>query len=353
MKLRPWTMMLTMLAGWINQHQQDVIEYLKAENAILKEKIGKKRIILSDEQRRRLAVLAKKIARKGLDEICGIFSPDTVLHWHRDLIARKYDGSKCRKYGRPQISEEIRKLIIKMAKKNRGWGYPRIQGQLKYLKFEVSVRTIANILKKEGLEPQPDRQRKTTWAEFIKCHWKSLSAIDFFHCEIYTIKGLTRYMVFVAIDYSTRKVEIAGIIEQAHGDWLKQIAKNLTDPFAGFLKNKKYVVRDRDPLYTDAFIEILRAGGVKAIKSMPMAPNFSPFVERFIRSIKSECLDRMLIFGEAHLRHVIKNCIEHYHFERPHQSLDNKIIKPPPQGKGKIVCHERLGGLLKFYKRAA
>jgi len=160
-------------------------------------------------------------------------------------------------------------------------------------------------------------------------------------------------MVFVAIDYSTRKVEIAGIIEQAHGDWLKQIAKNLTDPFAGFLKNKKYVVRDRDPLYTDAFIEILRAGGVKAIKSMPMAPNFSPFVERFIRSIKSECLDRMLIFGEAHLRHVIKNYVDHYHFERPHQSLDNKIIKPPPQGKGKIVCHERLGGLLKFYKRAA
>jgi transposase len=353
MKTRPMTMLLVMLAGWINRHQQDMIEYLKEENAILKEKLGKKRLILSDEQRRRLAVLAKRIGRNGLNEICGIFSPDTILRWHRELIAKKYDGSKCRKYGRPQISDELRNLIIKMAKQNRGWGYPRIQGQLKYLGYKVSASTIANILNKEGLEPQPDRQRKTTWAEFIKIHWKSLTAIDFFHTEIYTIKGLTRYMVFVAIDYSTRKVEIAGIIEQAHGDWLKQIAKNLTDPFAGFLKKKKYVVRDRDPLYTDAFIEILRAGGVKAIKSMPMAPNFSPFVERFIRSIKAECLDRMLIFGEAHLRHVIKNYVEHYHFERPHQSLDNKIIKPPPQGKGKIVCHERLGGLLKFYKKAA
>lgn len=159
-------------------------------------------------------------------------------------------------------------------------------------------------------------------------------------------------MVLVVIDYATRKVEIAGIIEQAHGKWMQQMAKNLTDPFSGFLKNKKYVVRDRDPLYTDAFIEVLKAGGVEAIKSMPLAPNFSPFVERFIRSIKYECLDRMLIFGEAHLRYIVENYISHYHEERAHQGLDNQIIKPPPQGKGKIVCHERLGGLLKFYKRA-
>ena len=168
MKLRPWTMMLTMLAGWINQHQQDVIEYLKAENAILKEKLGKKRLILSDEHRRTLAVLAKKISRKALDEICGIFSPETLLKWHRDLIARKYDGSKCRKYGRPQISDELRKLIIKLARQNRGWGYPRIAGQLEYLGFIVCPRTIASILAKEGLEPQPDRAKKTTWAEFVK-----------------------------------------------------------------------------------------------------------------------------------------------------------------------------------------
>jgi hypothetical protein len=353
MKTRTWTVFLVMLAGWINRHQQDMIEYLKAENAILKNRIGKKRIILSDQQRRTLAVLARKISYKALSEICSVFSPDTLMKWHRELIAKKYDGSKCRKHGRPQISEELRNHIIKMAKKNRGWGYTRIQGQLKYLGYKVCPKTIANILKKEGLEPQPDRQRKTTWAEFIKCHWKSLSAIDFFTTEVYTLKGLTRYMVLVAIDYSTRKVEIAGIIEQAHGDWLKQIAKNLTDPFGGFLKKKKYVVHDRDPLYTDAFINILKAGGVKAIKSMPMAPNFSPFVERFIRSIKAECLDRMLIFGEAHLRYCISEYMKHYHQERPHQSLGNEIIEPPPKGRGRIICRERLGGLLKFYRRAA
>ena len=240
-----------------------------------------------------------------------------------------------------------------MAKQNRDWGYPRIEGQLEYLGFTVSPRTIANILRKEGLEPQPDRTKKTTWSEFIRSHWESLSAIDFFHAEIYTLKGLTRYMVLVAIDYATRKVEIVGIIEQAYGDWMKQLGRNLTDPFNGFLKDKKYVVRDRDPLYTEAFIKILRAGGVKAIKSMPMAPNFSPFVERFIRSIKYECLDRMLIFGESHLRYCINQYVSHYHEERAHQGLDNKIIDPPPNGQGEIVCHERLGGLLKFYKRAA
>ncbi len=202
---------------------------------------------------------------------------------------------KNRNMGRPPISEELRNIIIKMASQNRDWGYTRIQGQLKYLKFKVSVKTIANILTKEGLEPQPDRKKKTTWAEFIKSHWQSLTAIDFFTAEVYTLKGLTRYMVLVAIDYATRKVEIVGIIEQAHDDWLKQIGKNLTDPFCGFLKEKKYVVHDRDPLYTNAFINILKAGGVEAIKSMPLAPNFNPFVERLIRSKKYEFLDRMLI----------------------------------------------------------
>lgn len=353
MTKRLHVMLLIMLAGWINRHQQDMIDYLKEENKILREKRGKKRLLLNDDQRRRLAVLGCKLGRKSLAEICQSFSPDTLFGWHRALVARKYDGSKRRGMGRPQISDKLRSAIIDIAKDNRDWGYIRIQGQLKYLGFKVTTSTIGKVLKKAGLEPQPDRKRKTTWAEFIKTHWQSLSACDFFTTEIYTVKGLTRYMVFVVIDYATRKVEIAGIVEQAYGDWMKQVAKNLTDPFCGFLKDKKYLIRDRDPLYTEVFIEMLKAGGVKSIKSMPLAPNFSPFVERFIRSIKSECLDRMLIFGEAHLRYCIEQYIEHYHTERAHQSLDNTIIEPPPQGTGEIVRQERLGGLLKFYRKAA
>lgn len=346
-------MLLMMLAGWINRHQQDMIDYLKEENKILREKLGKRRLLLNDDQRRRLAVLAHKLGRKALEGISEVFSPDTLLRWHRTLIARKYDGSKRRGLGRPQISEELRTAIIKIAKDNRDWGYIRIQGQLKYLGFKVSVATIGNVLKKAGLEPQPDRKRKTTWSEFIQSHWQSLAACDFFTTEVYTLKGLTRYMVFVVIDYATRKVEIVGIVEDAYGGWMSQMARNLTDPFCGFLRNKKYLIHDRDPLYTKGFQQTLRAAGVKPIKSMPLAPNFNPFIERFIRSIKSECLDRMIIFGEAHLRYCMEQYVEHYHTERAHQGLDNTLIEPPPQGTGEIVRQERLGGLLKFYRRAA
>ena len=253
MKIRPFTILLAMLAGWINRHQQDIIEYLKAENTILRGKFGKKRIILNDDQKRLLAVSGKKLGRKVLSDICCAFSPDTILKWHRKLIARKYDGSRNRKAGRPRISEQLEELVIKFAKHNRNWGYLRIAGQLKYLGYKISHRTASDILKRYGLEPSPKRLKKTTWKEFIKAHWGSLAAIDFFSTEIYTLKGLIRYMVLVVIDYSTRKVEVAGIIEQAYGDWMKQMAKNLTDPIGGFLKDKVYLIHDRDPLFTEEY----------------------------------------------------------------------------------------------------
>ena len=342
-----------MLAGWINRHQQDAIEYLKAENKILRDKLGKKRIILNNEQRMYLAALGRKLGRKVLSEICCTFSPDTLLHWHRDLIAKKYNGTKNRKPGRPRLSEALEKLILKIVKHNRHWGYTRIVGQLKYLGFKVSHQTIGNVIKKYRLQPSPERSKKTTWNEFISSHWESLAAIDFFTKEIHTIKGLRRYMVLVAIEYSTRKVQVVGIIEQAYGEWMEQMARNLSDPFDGFLKGKRYLIHDRDTLFTKAFRRILKASGIKTVRTTPMAPNLNPMIERFIRSIKSECLNKMIIFGEAHLRYVVSSYIDHYHQDRPHQGIGNEIIDPPPQGNGEIVCHERLGGLLKYYRRAA
>jgi putative transposase len=181
----------------------------------------------------------------------------------------------------------------------------------------------------------------------------SLAAIDVSTYEVYTLPGLTRYMVLVTIDYATRKVNVAGIIQRAHGEWMLQKARNLTDQFSGFLKDKKYLIHDRDPLFTEEFCQILKSSGIAPIRTLPMAPHLSCIVERFIRSIKSERLDRMLIFGERHLEYVIKEYVEHYHTERPHQGLGNEIIEPPPQGDGEIVCRERLGRLLKFYRTAA
>jgi putative transposase len=358
MTTKPWMMLVAIMAGWINRQQQEALEYLKEENKILRDELlkatGKKRVILNDTQRRRLATLAKGIGRKMLGEISDIFSPDTILMWHRKLVAKKYDGSKNRgKGGRPRISDYLRQLIITMALDNKHLGGKTLHGYLKYLGLKVSSTTINRILREHGIEPNPDRPEKTTWNEFIRTHWDSLAAIDFFTTEIYTIKGLMRYMVLVVIDYKTRKVEIAGIIPQAYGDWMKQIARNLTDPMNGFLKDKKYLVHDRDPVFTEAFKEILRAGGIKPVKTTVASPNLNPFAERFVRSIKYECLNKMLILGEKHLRYVVNEYMEHYHTERPHQGIGNVIIEPQPQGKGQIVCHERLGGLLKSYRRAA
>ena len=358
MKIKPTTMLLTMLAGWMNRQQQEVIEYLKAENSILKEELlkatGKKRIFLNDSQRRRLAILGKRLGRKLLSEICSAVSPDTLLLWHRKLVAQKYDGSKHRsKFGRPRISDELKQRIIDMALDNKHLGVRKLYGYLKYLGLKVSPATISRVLREHGIEPCPDRPEKTTWNEFIKSHWDSLAAIDFFTTEVHIIRGLVKIMVLFCIDYKTRKVEIAGIIPQADGRWMMQMARNLTDTFDGFLRNKKYLIMDRDPLFTEAFRQILKDSGVTPLRTTVASPNLNPFAERFVRSIKHECLNKMIIFGERHLRYVVSEYMDYYHHSRPHQSLDNNMIEPLPQGKGEIVCHEQLGGLLKSYRRVA
>ena len=358
MNSKPMVMFLTMIAGWMNRQQQEIIEYVMAENDILREELqkatGKKRLILNDKQRRKLAILGKRLGRSVLARVCRSFSPDTLMLWHRKLVANKYDGSKNRgKGGRPPISDYLKQLIVDMAKDNKHLGVRKLYGFMKYLGYKVSATTISRVLREHGIDPCDDRPERTTWNEFIKRHWDSLAAIDFFTKEIWTPRGLVKYMILVVIDYKTRKVEIAGIIPQAHGDWMKQMARNLTDPIDGFLRDKKYLIHDRDPLFTKEFRAILKAGGVTCKKTSVASPNMSPFVERFIRSIKHECLNKMLIFGEKHLRYCTEQFIIHYHTERPHQGIGNNIIDPQPQGKGEVVCHERLGGLLKSYRRAA
>ena len=185
MQTRPWTMLLMMLAGWLNRHQQDVIEYLREENKILREKIGKKRIILNDNQRMRLAHLGKRLGRKVLQDACCAFSPDTVLMWHRKLVAMKYSSAGNTRPGRRRISAEPEKLIIMFARKNKTWGSRRIKGALKHLGYKVCHTTIDKVLIRNGYDPSPDRTRKTRWSEFLKSHWESLAAIDFFTTEIY------------------------------------------------------------------------------------------------------------------------------------------------------------------------
>ena len=298
----------------------------------------------------------KPLGRKLLGEVCTLVTPETVLRWFRMLVARKYDGSAKRGPGRPRVGESIEQLVVRMAKENGSWGYGRIQGALENLGHSVSRSTIARILKDHGIEPAPQRRKGMSWATFLKSHWEVLAATDFFTIEVMTLRGLVRYHVLFVIEQCTRRVEVAGIVPEPDGTWMSQVARNLTDPFDGFLRVKRYLIHDRSPLFTKEFIAILKAAGVKTIKLPPRSPNLCPHAERFVRSIKSECLAKMIFFGEKQLRRAIEHFIAHYHAERNHQGVGNRLLEPGEsvgRGDGEVRCRERLGGLLRYYHRAA
>lgn len=178
--LQPWQLLLVILAGWVNQLQQRIIEFQRTEIELLKKRLGKKRIVLNDDERRRLAVKAKVLGRKVLQEIGCLFTPDTLLRWHRELVAQKWDYSARRKKkpGRPPTPQGIVQLVVQMARENPGWGYDRIQGALANLGHEISDQTVGNILKAHGIEPAPQRKRQTRWKTFLKAHWDVLGATD-------------------------------------------------------------------------------------------------------------------------------------------------------------------------------
>jgi transposase len=202
---------------------------------------------------------------RGARRLLGV-TPATLLAWHRRLIAEKYDGSKQRGPGRPPTKDEIQQLVVRMATENRAWGYRRIQGALANLGHEVGRGTIANILREHGLEPAPERERKTTWKEFLSRQQDVIVAADFFSIEAWTRHGLTRFLVLFLIDLSTRRVEIAGVTRDATGLWMSQVARNLSDAAEGFLIGKRYLIHDRDPLFTEEFSKIIPASGIKSVK---------------------------------------------------------------------------------------
>jgi len=341
--------------GWVNRHQQDVIEYLQEENRSLLEQLGGRRLRFTDQQRRRLAVKAKAIGRKRLFEIGTLVTPDTLLRWHRQLIAKKYDGSKTRRPGRPKTAVEIETLIVRMARENPRWGYTRIRGALYNLGHEIGRNTIKRILLNNGFDPI--RKKGMSWETFLKAHWGAIAATDFFSVEVITQSGLVRYFVLFVIDLKTRRVEIAGIIQQPEKAWMSQIARNLTDAEDGFLNGSRYLIHDRDPLFTKSFREILKSSGVTTVKLPARSPNLNAYAERFVRSVKSECLAQIIPLGERHLRHAVKEYTEHYHVERNHRGIGNELIDDQ-RGRidmtGGIERRERLGGMLSYYyKRAA
>ena len=304
----------------------------------------------------RLAVRAKTLGRRVLAEIATLVTPETLLAWHRKLIAQKYDGTAHRAPGRPRIAGEIEALVVRMAEENRDWGYRRIEGALSNLGHDLARSTIAQIVQRHGIEPAPERKKKTTWKEFLGRHWELIVATDFFTVEVWTRRGLQRFIILFFLDLSTRKVEIAGIAQAANGLWMRQIARNLTDAEQGILTGKRYLIHDRDPLFTADFLEMIADAGVESVKLPPRSPNLNAYAERFVRSIKEACLDRVISFGEESRRTAIQNFVAHYHSERNHQGLANQLISPEAghlDNAGEVQRRQRLGGMLNYYYRAA
>jgi len=345
--------LLLLFSGLVNRQQLQVIDYLKEENRVLREALGGRRVRLTDDQRRRLAVKGKALGRKMLGKVAGIVTPDTILGWYRRLVAQKYDGSKKRGPGRPRTKPDIAALVVEMANKT-GWGYTWLMGAMKHLGHKIGRNMVKRILQDHGIEPAPER--RISWKTFLSAHWEGLAAADFFTVEVLTLFGLIRYSVLFVMKLETRSVEIVGIARDPSEAWMMQMARNLTDAADGFLLDMQYLIVDRDPLYTAAFRRMLQDAGVKPVRLPAKSPNLNAYCERFVLSIKSECLNRIIPLGEGHLRLAISQFMEHYHGERPHQGLDNELIAPlekAAMGTGPVKCRERLGGILNYYYRDA
>ena len=296
------------------------------------------------------------MGRKLLAEMATVVTPETLLAWHRQLIAQKYDGSRKRGPGRPRISPQIEALVVRLAQENRAWGYRRLQGALAHLGYQVARSTMADILRRHGMEPAPERNRKTTWQEFLIRHWELIVAADFFPVEVWTRKGLQRFMVLFFLDLSTRRVEIGGMARVANGFWMGQVGRKATDAVDGILNGKRYLIHDRDPLFTAEFLSLLAGVGVESVKLPPRSPNLNASAERFVRTIKESCLDQLILFGEESLRTAVSQFVTHYHRERPHQGVGNQLLCPEPShvgGIGAVQRQERLGGMLNYYYRSA
>ncbi len=355
--LQPWQLLFAILSGWIHRRQQQIIEFQNDQLISLMKSQGKKRILLTDDQRRLLAVKGKALGRKTLRELTTIVTPDTILRWHRELVARKWDHSEKRKsVGRPRIRQVIVDLILRFAKENPTWGYDRIQGALANVGYHISDTTVGNILKAHGIEPAPDRKRQTTWKTFLKAHWDVLVAIDFTTIEVWTRGGLVTYYLLFVMELKTRRVHFAGCTPHPNEAWMQQIARNLTDPFDGFLLGKRYVLMDRDGKFCPTFRNLLKDEDAKPLLLPPRSPDLNAYIERFMRSLKSESLSRMIFFGEKSLRRAVDAYLRHYHAERNHQGVGNKLIESGEEVgsvAGKIACRQRLGGLLRYYYRDA
>jgi hypothetical protein len=267
-------------------------------------------------------------------------------------LSRNADSTKPEECGIYQSSPTpLIDLVLRMARENVSWGYDRIQGALANLGHSIAPNTLKNMLKRHGIEPALEREKRTSWQTFLQAHWEVMAATDFFTVEVWMPRGLVTYYVLFVIRLKTRYVHISGVTTVPNGAYLDQVARNLTDVSDGFLLTSRYLIMGRDTKYTEDFRDYLDREGVKPLRCLAREPTCNALAERFVRSIKVECLDRMILFGEASLRRALREYVAHYRSERNHQGVGNRLLEPRAAVRSTdepIQCRERLGGMLDF-----
>ncbi|MFI3291720.1 MAG: integrase core domain-containing protein [Opitutales bacterium] len=370
---------LLSIASWISKEKSDIIAYLLEANKILKAKleVDGKRIKFSDKERAILARKGKKLRWKTLGALRDFLTPETIIRWHNKLIAKKYTAKKHNPSKAKKTREFVVQTVCDIAKDNPSWGAGRVRGALKHLGIMRSKSCVYRIMQSNGFDPLPSggtTKTNASWLKFLKSHLHLISCGDFLIKEVWTPKGLVRYMIFFAMNCASKRVKIVHISNEFYGAKMERLALNIADKYDGFLKDKKYFFCDKDVLYTENFRKILKDRGVE-VRQVP-SPICNPYAERFVKSIKTECLNHLIMFNENMLRKAVNEYVEHYNTERPHQSLDDELVSPEQniykehldltksqsnaeskyiseKNTPLIVKKTRLGGLLNFYYRKA
>ncbi|MFJ6619946.1 integrase core domain-containing protein [Kitasatospora sp. NPDC091335] len=325
---------------------------LRHEVAVLRRQLGV-RPRLSWPDRAVLAALARHLPSRLRRH--RLVTPGTLVTWHRRLLRWKWKQKPVRT-GRPPTSEELTALILRLARDNSTWGYTRIQGELRRLGHRVGASTIRRLLRSAGLDPAPRRNPggRPTWRQFLRTQASGLLAADFFHVDTVILK---RLYVFFVLEVGTRTVHILGVTAHPTAAWATQLARNLLADLGERAAGFRYLLRDRDSRYTQAFDAVFTADGIETLKSAPQTPRMNAHAERFIRTARAECTDRLLIYNEQHLRRTLAEYAGHYNSRRPHRALqlrapadDPDVIPFPAQH---IQRHDVLGGLIHEYRNTA
>jgi putative transposase len=343
---------------WMRSQREKEIEILvlRHQLQVLERQVARPQLGATD--RALLAAFSRALPRSAWSSF--LVRPATVLRWHRELVARRWTYSH-RRPGRPGTPVGVRELVLRLARENAGWGYRRIQGELVGLGISIAPSTVWTILREAGVEPAP-RRLDSSWREFLRRQAASIIECDFLTVDTVFRK---RFYILFFIELASRRVRIAGITANPDGAWVTQQARNLIMRLDDGRVPVRFLIRDRDSKFAASFDEVLRTEGIRVIKAPVRAPRARAHAERWIESLRRECLDRLLILGLRHLERVVRVYAEHYNGHRPHRSLAQRppLAKPPPIEErapsseplqlDRLRRCDRLGGLLHEYELAA